>query len=342
MRVNYFFVTGILSIIAITGCEKAFMEEDPRPSPKSVFNTLWTDVDQKYAFFEFKDVNWDSVRRVYEPRIEPDMSQRELFDTLANMLNLLKDGHVNLISDFDRSRYWDWYLDYPQNFDFSLIQRQYLKDDYRISDKFTIYYKEFDTLGAKIGYMYVPSFAGGDLSVLDEVLKTLYNCDGIIMDVRDNGGGLEGLAELMAGRFADKKRKYALTQLKDGPAHDDFTKLRPQYVQPEGREQFTRPIALLVNRSSFSATNDFALAMKSLPHATLIGDTTGGGGGRPYRNELPNGWTYRVSKSRTFSSDMNNVEAGVPPDIDIDMNEDEEPHNRDAILERAFLFISNQ
>ncbi len=341
MKVTKLIIFGILFIIATTGCEKAFMEKDPNTAPKAVFKTLWNDVDRKYAFFKFKDVNWDSVKRVYEPKIKPRMSERELFDTLANMLNRLKDGHVNLISDFDRSRYWDWYLDYPQNFDFSLLERNYLKDDYRISDQFTIYYKKFDTLGAKIGYMYVPTFVGGKPSVLDEVLKAFTDCNGVVIDVRNNGGGLEELAELMAGRFTKEKRQYAMTQVKNGPAHDEFTKLRPEYIEPEGEKQITKPITVLVNRSSYSATNDFALAMKSLPHATLIGDTTGGGGGRPYRNELPNGWTYRISKSRTWSNDMNNIEAGVSPDIDIDMNPDGND-KKDAILEKALLFISDQ
>ena len=45
------------------------------------------------------------------------MNQYVLFDVLGDMLNELKDGHTNLISTFNMSRYWDWYLDYPDNFD---------------------------------------------------------------------------------------------------------------------------------------------------------------------------------------------------------------------------------
>ena len=333
-------LTGILLAIFLlfTGCEKAFMDEDPKAEPREVFNVLWEEVDRKYTFFEFKNVDWDSVNAVYSSKIRSDMTDRELFDVLAEMLNTLKDGHVNLVSDFDRSRYWDWYLDYPQNFDFTLLERHYLKDDYRISDDFTIYYKKFDS----IGYMYVPTFRGANPQVLDEVLKTLQGTKGIIVDVRDNGGGSVSLAEALAGRFTDKKRKYAKWQYKNGPGHDDFTKIYPRFIEPEGNLQYTKPVVLLVNRSSYSATNDFALALDVLPHATLIGDTTGGGGGIPYHNELPNGWTYRLSSTITWTNDMENAEAGIPPDIDIDMRKPDKQKNKDTILDTARVFLMRQ
>lgn len=328
-------------ILLLPACEKAFMDEDPGANPKDVFHQLWQDVDQKYAFFEYKQVDWDSVRRIYEPKINENLSDRQLFDTLAKMLNTLKDGHVNLISDFDQSRYWDWYLDYPQNFDFTLLERHYLNENYRISDNFTIYYRKFDTLGTSIGYMYVPSFNGSS-SVLDEILKTFKSCDGVIVDVRDNGGGSAQLAETLAGKFTKKERQYAQWQYKNGPEHDDFTPLRNRYIKPEGDRQFIKPTAVLMNRSSFSATNDFILAMKTIPHATLIGDRSGGGGGIPHKNQLPNGWTYRLSKTITWSKKMNNVENGIEPDISIDMGPPDKRGKTDAILERGIRYISNQ
>ena len=333
---------GACLLFQLTSCEKAFMEAEPKADPQTVFKTLWKAVDRKYSLFRFKEVDWDSVRRVYKPKIRPGMSDRALFDVLAGMLNTLKDGHVNLVSDFDRSRYWDWYLDYPQNFDFSLLERQYLGDQYRISDHFKIYYRKFDTLSTSIGYMYVPSFVGAKPEVLDGVLQQLSGCDGLIIDVRNNGGGYASLAETLAGRFTEKQRKFAYWQWKDGPAHDDFTKLSPRYIKPEGYLQFTKPIAVLVNRSSYSATNHFALAMKVLPHATLIGDVTGGGGGIPRHNQLPNGWTYRISTTITWSLSMKNVESGIKPDIPVDMKPAGQRKQKDAILERGMTFISRQ
>ena len=49
------------------------------------------------------------------------------------MLAELKDGHVNLYSSSNMARYWDWYLDYPRNFNEGIIERQYLGKSYRIA-----------------------------------------------------------------------------------------------------------------------------------------------------------------------------------------------------------------
>ena len=106
-------------------------------------------MDENYCFFSYKQVDWDEVHERYSPLITDTMSQIALFDTLANMTNELKDGHTNLVSQFNTSRYWDWYLDYPDNFD-SKIQENYLGRDYAIAGGL-----EYTTLAdGKVGYVY--------------------------------------------------------------------------------------------------------------------------------------------------------------------------------------------
>jgi C-terminal processing protease CtpA/Prc len=55
--------------------------------------------------------------------------------------------------------------------------------------------------------------------------------------------------------------------------------------------------------------------MRSLPHVTVMGDTTGGGMGLPNGGQLPNGWTYRFSVTQTWDMDGNLYENGIPPDV---------------------------
>ena len=57
-----------------------------------------------------------------------EFADEELFTLLSDMLFLLRDGHVNLRSPFDFSRNWRWLLDYPPNFDLTLLERNYFKD----------------------------------------------------------------------------------------------------------------------------------------------------------------------------------------------------------------------
>ena len=57
------------------------------------------------------------------------MNNEQLFEVLADMLNELRDGHVNLSSKLEYSQYREWFDSYPANFSDS-IQRVYLGKDY--------------------------------------------------------------------------------------------------------------------------------------------------------------------------------------------------------------------
>lgn len=100
-----------------------------------------------------------------------------------------------------------------------------------------------------------------------------------------------------------------------------------------------KPIVVLINRNSYSATNFFAAYMSTLPNVTLIGDRSGGGGGIPVSFELPNGWTFRLSATRTYLPDGTNIEAGIVPDIYESTGPADEINGIDAIIERAKAVI---
>lgn len=320
----------------LSSCEKLLIEKSPADNPENNFNILWEQVDEKYSFFDFKHINWDSVYNVYHPKISDGMSEEAQFDVMANMLFELKDGHVNLKSYFDRSRNWKWYLDYPQNFDYSIIERNYLKDDYLITGPFR------NQIIDSIGYIYYGSFSNSFTEKqLDFIMNRFKNLKGIIIDVRDNGGGSESNAYQLAGRFADRKRHAFDEFYKNGPGHSDFTEGFPRYVEPKGGQSyFNRPVVVLTNRLCFSATNSFITLMRVLPNVILIGDSTGGGGGTPIDYDLPNGWTFRFSASKSITVDGINNEGGLPPDIKVDLKDEDKIKGKDTILETAIDFIN--
>ncbi|HZI24551.1 MAG TPA: peptidase, partial [Chryseolinea sp.] len=65
-------------IITFSSCEEAFIESDPKDDPVVNFDFLWSELDQKYSFFEFKKINWDSVYNVYRPQVNSNTSREEL------------------------------------------------------------------------------------------------------------------------------------------------------------------------------------------------------------------------------------------------------------------------
>ena len=335
MRNN--FAILILLFLVLTGCEKAFMEKDPKAKPVEVFESLWTTLDKKYSFFVYKNINWDSIYGVYRQKVRNNISNDSLFRICAEVLYKLEDGHVNLYTPFDFSRNWSWIYDYPANFNRELLMRNYLDTNYRITG--SLYNKEI----RNVGYIYYGSFATKiQDKEIDSVLKQFKDLPGIIIDVRDNGGGSLANARKLASRFADKSRLVGYRKYKDGEGHQDFTKRLELVQAPGGDMQYTKPVVILTNRSSYSATNEFVLRMKEFPHVTQIGDKTGGGGGLPIYSELPNGWRFRFSSTMTLDKDTNNIENGIYPDIKVPMNAESAARGIDTILETAIEYIKNK
>ena len=119
------------------------------------FDALWTILDEHYCFFEEKGIDWEETGRRYRAQVSKEMDQKELFEVCAAMLDELKDGHINLISWFNVSYYRKWWSDYPQNFDWRLIQEYYLDFDYSSGNGMS--YKIL--ADGQVGYVYFSSFA---------------------------------------------------------------------------------------------------------------------------------------------------------------------------------------
>ncbi len=326
---NFILIILIASIFA--SCESFLIEDDPASNPEANFEALWQEIDEGYSFFEFKNLDWDSVYNVYRPKVTSTTKTLDLYNVMSDMLFTLQDGHVNLETGFNRSRNWEWFLGYPPNFDENLIERNYWKSQEWYTGPLI-----HTVIDSTIGYVRYRSFGSRfSESQLDLVIARFQNAKGIIIDLRDNGGGFSDIPLLFASRFADKRRLAYSFVVKNGPDHNDFTEPVEVYIEPKGERQFTKPVIILTNRMCYSATNFFVAIMNNFAHVKTIGDWTGGGGGTPASGELPNGWIIRYSSTQTFTPDGFNIEGGIPPDIKVDMTESDRLKGKDTILERA-------
>lgn len=328
----------ILGSFVFNSCEKLLMDHDPEPDPEIIFDELWNTIDQKYSFFEYKNIDWDSLYTVYHSRIRERMTPFELFNVLADMMFELEDGHVNLSTSFNLSRNWTWYENFPDNFSTSIMVRNYLGQDYKISGPLR------SQIIDSVGYVYYGSF-GSNVSAanIDHVIDYLSDTKGIIFDVRHNSGGNLSNANLIISRFADRKRITGYRKYKKGPRHNDFSEPVPIYSEPAGPRQFTeKPVIILTNRRSYSAANHFIMQMRTFPHIQSMGDSSGGGGGTPIHAELPNGWIYRFSSNITLDADQRNVERGIAPDFQVAMTRQDIILGRDSIIDQALEYIKAQ
>ncbi len=307
-------------------------------SPQGNFDALWTIMDEHYAFFEQKNVDWNEVGQRYRSRLHPSMTQQELFDLFGDMLKELRDGHTNLIASHDISRYWIW-EQFPENYDERLINEHYLRFNYRSASGI-----KYQILSENIGYMYYGSFASSiGEGNLDQVLSYLSTCDGLIIDVRSNGGGFLSNVETLVGRFIESRTLAGYIRHKTGPAHNDLSEPYPYYFSPTRNHiHYHKPVCVLTNRGSFSATNNFVSIMKGLPGVTIIGDTTGGGSGLPFTGELPNGWRVRFSSCPIQDRNGVDTEPGIAPDITVTFSTGQSHAGRDAILDAAIEVLKGK
>ena len=321
-----------IGLLSLGGCIR---EEEFDNSPQGNFDALWTIIDERYCFLDYKQIDWDAIYDQYQPLITPDMSNDGLFEVLGNMLAELKDGHVNLFSASNTARYWNWYLDYPRNFNESVVEG-YLGRDYRIGGG-----AEYTLLDDNIGYIYYGDFSSGiGDGNLDEMLSYLSICNGLIIDVRNNGGGNLTYATKLAARFTNEKVLTGYIQHKTGKGHNDFSDPEPIYLEPSNSIRWQKRVVVLMNRHSYSATNDFINSMRYLPNVTLMGDKSGGGSGLPFSSELPNGWGVRFSASPHLDAEGQHIEFGIDPDVKLDMDAEDEARGIDTMIEAARALLN--
>ncbi len=309
---NLKLIVLVLSLlIGVSSCEEAFLPDEPGSAPIDNFESMVETVGNKYSFFDFKQINWELAAQEHRSRIRSNMSDEELFTVLDSLLYELRDGHVNLVAPFNLSRNWSWYLDSPDNFSDETVERTYLNQDYRIIGGFRLRY-----LRDSIAYLHYSSFSAAfSEEEIDGIFEYIAPAKGLILDLRHNGGGSLNNTYRLAGRFSTSSIDALIMDEKTGPGPGDFGNRVGISVPASGTTPFLKPVVLLTNRRCYSATNTFTAITKALPNFYHIGDTTGGGGGIPIDYELPNGWRYRFSATRTFLPDGFNIEGGLAPDL---------------------------
>jgi C-terminal processing protease CtpA/Prc len=364
MKLLQYLIFAVL-LCTLVSCEQILMDAPPAAKDNAaVFDSMWETARTKYTFFEFKRIDWNAMRTKYRDRAVQATNNEELFSVLALMLGELKDDHTNLFSKFNVSRARPFFND-SANFDQEILSRVYTKNQEFITG--SLVNAVFERNSKKYGYIRYGSFSSPlDSASWGTVINRFRreNVEGMIIDIRNNGGGALNNATFLASRLATGT-VTALTELtKNGPGANDYNPAQNLTVRVARPTFNDKRVAILTNRNSYSAASFFPAIMKApeYAHVRLVGDHTGGGSGLPIDFQLPNGWTYRFSGTKTFipagritreqalavapnaNHDADwaigyNFEGGVPVDIKVNMNLAD--RSRDAIIERAIEYIAN-
>ncbi len=183
----------------------------------------------------------------------------------------------------------------------------------------------YDEGRVKVGYVRILQFGEHTLEELEEALTELRRAgaNGLILDLRNNPGGILSSAVEVAGRFVKKGRVVAYTEGRsDGEG-------RNYYRADEDIHDLKTPLVLLVNRHSASGAEIVAGALKDLGRAVLVGETTYGKGSVQTIQSIDRGIGpsvgIRLTTAKYYTPSRQVIhEVGVTPQIMVPVTQEEE------------------
>jgi carboxyl-terminal processing protease len=171
-----------------------------------------------------------------------------------------------------------------------------------------------------IGYVEITQFSEHTGQEFDDALTQMEKkgLKALIIDLRDNPGGLLDAAIDVCGEFFNKDELVVYTQGRGADSRENYT--------ANGKHpRRTYPIALLVNGGTASAAEIVSGAMKDTGRAVVVGERTFGKGSVQTVIELRNGEGMRLTTARYYTPGGAIIhEHGIEPQVEIDIPADDE------------------
>lgn len=320
-----------ISLVAF-GCSDLLVNESQSNKNIEDFETAFNLTKNIYPFINFKEIDMDSLYFKYRKQAE-DAKGDEIYQVLYNFFAEFKDGHIKIkleggysIPTFIWPRKKDSKTFNP------LVVRNYFQTELKLAGNENIAY---EILQDKIGYIHLSTFNGGNwVHDFDKVLEYLSGTTGLIIDVRNNTGGTASSAEYIISYFIDEQVDYSFYYVS-----------KPELkrtIYPNKSQIYEHQIVILVNGASFSTAELFPELLRQLPNVTIVGDTTGGGGGSPDDFNLPSGKKIELPEKYIIRLDEKMVEwNGIIPDIVIEQSEEDMANKKDKQLEYSVNYFQN-
>jgi carboxyl-terminal processing protease len=181
--------------------------------------------------------------------------------------------------------------------------------------------KDAKILEDGIGYIRITQFNEPTADEFEKALTKLRNqgVDALILDLRNNPGGLLESARRVASKFVPAGKIIVTTEGRN-PAQNP-----PPYRADGGKKYLDFPIVILVNNGSASGSEIVAGALQDLKRAVLVGETTFGKGSVQSILQLPDGSAIRLTTAKYYTPSHKVIhEHGVTPDIIVPISEEDE------------------
>ncbi len=193
------------------------------------------------------------------------------------------------------------------------------------------------SINDRVGYIRIRGWGGFQPAEFDRLLEPLREKPCLILDVRDNGGGADDLAETVIGRFITRKVVASISfQRRAGTdTYEKFTNV----VSPRGPWCYSGKVAVLTNEGCASACEHFVSGMYEAG-AILVGTPTTGACGWSKGIDLPAGVTLRCSLTFPLHGKMPSPLHGIEPHHLATPTIEDLRAGRDTVLEKAIALLN--
>ena len=191
-------------------------------------------------------------------------------------------------------------------------------------------------LPGNIAHIEVGHFTSRTGSELTSALEDIIADDvsGIILDLRDNPGGVLKAAVAVASQFLEEGIAVYVI---DGEGNEE------EWRVEEGGLATKLPLVVLVNSNSASSSEVVAGALQDHMRGIVIGTQTLGKGTVNHFRELSDGSAIYITSARWYTPNRQQIEGqGITPDEIIEITEDDLARGYDPQLERAIEYIESQ
>jgi carboxyl-terminal processing protease len=310
-------------------------------SPRRVAALVAATFTDLYPSFAERGIEWRAQAAAAQRAVDDGSNDATLFEALRDMLAGVEDAHVSLHATVDGKeralspgealtllrvrttadfgsdpgeRENEWRRAYRRG-----IRDEVLDGNAHWAANDCVLWGRADD----IGYLNLMSMEGfteghpeddpaGLDAALDDAIAAFQGTRAVILDITNNEGGLDQLAQRIAGRFADRVRP-AYTKVAFGAK---AVVPQPFAVEPSDRSRYLGPVYMLTSDITLSAGEVFALYMRALPNVVHVGETTRGAFSDKIDKPLPNGWRLALSAEIYRDRDGHSYEArGLPPQV---------------------------
>lgn len=357
------------------------------------FQGFWDGMNYNYVFWSVDPTNWDDVYAKYKPqfaglKVADSTDDAKAIGLFKELSGTLIDHHMGITIKTDntlvsfspamneitkRTYYHDMY---NKELLYKVADRN--ETSGRISN--LVYEQQYPNptsedyvdmlsylIDDDVAYMTFNTFAiAGSIHLEPEgpiaraynnfinIINSTPNLKGIIIDVRENGGGSTEDFNYIVTPFLKTRTIFGYTRSKNGLGRLDYTPWAPMELDPR-KQVFNRsidiPIVVLVDLHSVSMSEISSLALKQIPNGYVIGERTWGGHG-PLGSEFDSHYAGRFDVGANkiisvYTSTWMGVDSkkdcyegiGIKPDVEVLFDLEAMKNGVDNQLERALLFI---